>query len=471
MISNKIQRLKYVLSDYIASNLAILIFNIARFHILEQWNFGYSDLYTFLFSQNLILEQILIPIIILVINYYCGYYNLPFQKSNLKDLFSTFLSCGISAIIIYFALLTNDQVKLRATNYELILTLFSTFFIVLLIGRSLITSYTTKKLKSKKWVFKTLIIGNSANAHKMASTLTAKSSSMGYDIHGFVNIPNETCINTTNKTYDIDDIENICKKHSINTIIIAPENEQEKITLSLLFRLFPLQIPIKISPDTISLMTSRIRLNSIYEEPLIDITTADINESTKNIKRLIDIIISLIALVILFIPMLIVALAIKIDSKGPVFYSQERVGYKQKKFNILKFRSMTTDAEKSGPQLSSENDSRITKLGRILRKYRIDELPQFWNVLKGDMSLVGPRPEREYFIHKIVEKAPYYTLVHQVRPGITSWGMVKYGYAKNVDEMILRLRYDLIYLTNISILVDLKIIIYTVKTVFTGRGM
>ena len=180
---------------------------------------------------------------------------------------------------------------------------------------------------------------------------------------------------------------------------------------------------------------------------------------------------SLIALVILFIPMLIVALTIKIDSKGPVFYSQERVGYKQKKFNILKFRSMTTDAEKSGPQLSSENDSRITKLGRILRKYRIDELPQFWNVLKGDMSLVGPRPEREYFIHKIVEKAPYYTLVHQVRPGITSWGMVKYGYAKNVDEMILRLRYDLIYLTNISILVDLKIIIYTVKTVFTGRGM
>jgi lipopolysaccharide/colanic/teichoic acid biosynthesis glycosyltransferase len=169
--------------------------------------------------------------------------------------------------------------------------------------------------------------------------------------------------------------------------------------------------------------------------------------------------------------MLIVALAIKIDSKGPVFYSQERVGYKQKKFNILKFRSMTTDAEKSGPQLSSENDSRITKLGRILRKYRIDELPQFWNVLKGDMSLVGPRPEREYFIHKIVEKAPYYTLVHQVRPGITSWGMVKYGYAKNVDEMILRLRYDLIYLTNISILVDLKIIIYTVETVFTGRGM
>ena len=471
MISNKIQRLKYVLSDYIASNLAMLIFNIARFHILEQWNFGYSDLYTFLFSQNLILEQILIPIIILVINYYCGYYNLPFQKSNLKDLFSTFLSCGISAIIIYFALLTNDQVKLRATNYELILTLFSTFFIVLLIGRSLITSYTTKKLKSKKWVFKTLIIGNSANAHKMASTLSAKSSSMGYDIHGFVNIPNETCINTTNKTYDIDDIENICKKHSINTIIIAPENEQEKITLSLLFRLFPLQIPIKISPDTISLMTSRIRLNSIYEEPLIDITTADINESTKNIKRLIDIIISSIALVILFIPMLIVALAIKIDSKGPVFYSQERVGYKQKKFNILKFRSMTIDAEKSGPQLSSENDSRITKLGRILRKYRIDELPQFWNVLKGDMSLVGPRPEREYFIHKIVEKAPYYTLVHQVRPGITSWGMVKYGYAKNVDEMILRLRYDLIYLTNISILVDLKIIIYTVKTVFTGRGM
>ena len=471
MISNKIQRLKYILSDYIAANSAMLIFNISRFYILEQWNFGYSDLNTFLFSHNLIWEQILIPIIILVINYYSGYYNLPFQKSNLKDLFSTFVSCIISTIIIYFALLTNDQVKIRATNYELLLSLFSTFFIITLIGRFFITSYTIKNLKNKKWAFNTLIIGNSANAHKMASTLSSKGSFMGYNIHGFVNIPNESCINTTCKTYDIDEIENICTKYCINTIILAPENEQEKITLSLLFRLFPLQIPIKISPDTISLMTSRIRLNSIYEEPLIDITTADINESTKNIKRLIDIFISLIALIILSIPMLIIALAIKIDNNGPIFYSQERIGYKQRRFNIIKFRSMRIDAEKSGPQLSSENDNRITRLGRILRKYRIDELPQFWNVLKGDMSLVGPRPEREYFIHKIVEKAPYYTLVHQVRPGITSWGMVKYGYAKNVDEMILRLKYDLIYLTNISILVDFKIIIHTIKTVFSGRGL
>jgi exopolysaccharide biosynthesis polyprenyl glycosylphosphotransferase len=257
----------------------------------------------------------------------------------------------------------------------------------------------------------------------------------------------------------------------VATIIIAPENEQESTTLSLLYRLFPLNIPIKISPDTLSLLTSPIRLQNIYEEPLIDISSADISEATKNIKRLLDIIMSLTALIILAVPMLIVALIIRLDSKGGIFYSQERIGYRQKPFYIRKFRTMRVDAESNGPQLSSENDSRITRVGRVLRKYRIDELPQFWNVLIGEMSMVGPRPERAFFIRQIVKKAPYYTLIHQVRPGITSWGMVKYGYAQNVDEMILRLRYDLIYLTNISIMVDLKIIIYTVKTVFTGRGM
>lgn len=132
---------------------------------------------------------------------------------------------------------------------------------------------------------------------------------------------------------------------------------------------------------------------------------------------------------------------------------------------------MYVNAEASGPSLSSENDPRVTRVGRILRKYRLDELPQFWNVLKGEMSLVGPRPEREYFLSRIIAKAPYYVLLLQVRPGITSWGMVKYGYAENVDEMIERSRYDLLYLENISFTVDMKILFHTVHTVATGKGV
>ena len=167
-----------------------------------------------------------------------------------------------------------------------------------------------------------------------------------------------------------------------------------------------------------------------------------------------------------------IAALVKISSKGNIFYSQERLGKRGVPFHIYKFRTMEMNAEKDGiPQLSNENDVRITKIGSFLRKYRLDELPQFWNVLKGDMSLVGPRPEREYFINQIIKKAPYYALLYQVKPGITSMGMVKYGYASDVDGMVNRLKYDLIYIENMSILNDLKIMVYTVKTIITGKGL
>lgn len=195
------------------------------------------------------------------------------------------------------------------------------------------------------------------------------------------------------------------------------------------------------------------------------------SESTRNLKRAGDIVVSALALIVLSPLFLALAIAIKRDSKGPVFYSQERVGLRKKPFRIHKFRTMKTDAEANGPTLSSANDRRITKVGRVLRKYRIDELPQFWNVLKGDMSIIGPRPERDFYIRQIMKQAPYYTLIHQVRPGITSLGMVKHGYASNVDEMIERLQYDLVYLENISLTVDLKIILYTISTVLNGRGV
>jgi lipopolysaccharide/colanic/teichoic acid biosynthesis glycosyltransferase len=167
----------------------------------------------------------------------------------------------------------------------------------------------------------------------------------------------------------------------------------------------------------------------------------------------------------------VIALAVKREKSGSVIYSQERIGYHKHPFKIYKFRTMRADAEADGPSLSSDKDSRVTRVGRFLRKYRLDELPQFFNVLRGDMSLVGPRPEREYYIRQIVAKAPYYNLVHQVRPGITSWGMVKYGYATTVDQMIERLQYDLLYLDNISLQVDLKILFHTVNTVLTGKGL
>ena len=164
------------------------------------------------------------------------------------------------------------------------------------------------------------------------------------------------------------------------------------------------------------------------------------------------------------------ALIIKLTSKGPVFYSHERIGLHGKPFTMHKFRSMYQDAETNGPQLSSENDPRITPLGRFMRQVRLDEIPQFWNVLIGDMSLVGYRPERQYYIDQIMKEAPHYRLLFKIKPGITSWGQVKFGYAENVKEMIQRLKYDILYLENMSLATDFKIMIYTILIVMLGRG-
>jgi exopolysaccharide biosynthesis polyprenyl glycosylphosphotransferase len=212
-------------------------------------------------------------------------------------------------------------------------------------------------------------------------------------------------------------------------------------------------------------------MTSIFGTPLVEISPVVMPEWQQTLKRLIDIGISVIALTVLAPLFLVLAILIKSRDKGPVFYRQERIGLRGKPFFIIKFRSMYVDAESTGPALSSKNDPRITPIGRFMRKYRFDEFPQFINVLKGQMSLVGPRPERRFFIEQIVEKAPHYKLLHKIRPGITSWGMVKYGYAENVDQMIKRMRYDILYLENMSLILDLRILIYTVLTVIRGRGL
>lgn len=407
------------------------------------------------------------------IYYLSGFYNQVFAKSRLQEFITTLLSSFINTILIFFIALINDVMVERLYNYEMIFMLWVFLFGIVYIVRYMITEMATRKIHNREWQFNTLVIGNGKQARAFEHQLVTMSRSLGYNVVGYVNIPNETAVKEYHlPVYELEELSNVCKEKNIKELLIVPSKSNATTILNVLNILFPLNLPIKISPDMYNIIVTRAKISNICGEPLVDISGTNMTASSANIKRLIDVIFSAFALILCSPLFLILAIMIKRDSKGPILYKQERVGRHNEPFNIIKFRTMIVNAEEQGsPLLCSENDIRVTKLGKFMRKYRLDELPQFWNVLKGNMSIVGPRPERQYYINQILKQAPYYTLLHQVRPGITSMGMVKYGYACTVDEMIKRLRYDLIYIENMSLINDLKIMIYTVKTVITGKGL
>lgn len=471
MPMNKIvkQRIKYVMSDFFMSFIAFALFNYCRWKVLDLQSTGYAGYVAYFFTRKMVAEQLFFPVLMLGVYWLSGYYNKPYGKSRLQEFFTTFLSVLLNTLMLFLLLLTNDMVSVIETNYRLLLILFGCLFILTYAGRCIITMHSVNAMKSRKLCFRTLIIGNSQKAHEFAHKLETSPTLLGYEVSGFVDIPGEKAYGTSG--YRFEEIEECISRLGVTQVIISPEDFDDGRIMSLLRRLYDLNVTVKIAPSTFSYVTLGIHLNDIYAEPLIELTSPRISESTKNVKRVLDVMFSSLALIVLSPLYLAIALGVKLTSPGGIIYKQERIGLRQRPFKIYKFRSMREDAEAGGPSLSSMNDPRITRFGHFLRKYRLDELPQFWNVVKGDMSLVGPRPEREYYIREIVKEAPYYNMLHQIRPGITSWGMVKYGYAKTTGEMISRAQYDLVYLMNMSISVDVKIIIYTVKTVLSGAGM
>ena len=352
----------------------------------------------------------------------------------------------------------------------MVLALTFLLFVCLYIGRSVINSRFLRKLVERKVVYTAIIVGDSDAAVRMAVQIEGNNYIATTRVEGFVHLPGERSAVCNANVWNLEEVKEICGRMRPDQLVIATESKDDRKVMRIVDRLITLDIPIKIAPNTLSFVTANIHMRDIMGTPLVDLSVPRMSDFGQNMKRCGDVLASLLAMILLSPAYLALAVAVKRSSPGPVIYRQERIGKHHKPFHIYKFRSMYRDAEADGPQLTSDNDRRITRVGEMMRKYRLDELPQFWNVLKGDMSLVGPRPEREFFIGQIMERAPYYGLVFQVRPGITSWGMVKFGYASNVAQMVERSQYDLIYLNNMSILTDLKILAYTVRTVVTGKG-
>lgn len=416
------QQIWYILADLISSELVWLCFLGFRWMVYEGRVASTDEVLIPAFSFWLPL--VVYPFVCLVVYYLSGYYLRPLQKPLWREFMRTFVSAGVIALFFFFIIIIDDDVA----SYDRYLVSLGVLF-----GLQFTLSYIPRL------------------------TITLLSRRRG--------------VLRTRTVHSMEEVDSLVAGEQDEVIIDLPTGYTDRQLYELIARLYPLTCEISMVPRVYDMLTGAARIGHLNRPSLIRITEQAMSDSELCLKRAFDVITSFTGLVLLSPLMAVIALMVKSSSKGPVLYSQERVGLYGLPFRIYKFRTMIDHAEANGvPQVTADNDPRITPIGHWLRKYRLDELPQLWNILKGEMAIVGPRPERPYFVEQIMKEAPYYCLLYKVRPGLTSWGPIRVGYTDTMAKMIERLNADIVYVENMSLLLDLKILFFTIGVIIHGKG-
>lgn len=461
----------YRFLDWLTAGCAWALFFIYRKNI-ENPNTDLSQIFS---DPKLLQGLLVIPFGWLLLYSIFDKYSDIYRFSRWATLKRTLSISFFGVMLLFFTVLLDDSANIYTTYINPFIRLFALHFFLTATVRMIYLTYSKNRLKSGKIKYNTLIIGGDKNAVEIYKELQSRVYGKAYNFIGFID-SNGNSVNHLAKNIPLigklSNLSLIIDEMNVEEVIIAIETSEHDKLKNILDVLYDYsdKLLVKIIPDMYDIMLGNVKLTHIYGTILIEVDQEIMPRWEMILKRIIDLVVSVVFMILLSPLYLYIATRVRLSSKGPILYSQERIGKNKKPFQILKFRSMAENAEEAGPQLSFDDDPRITAWGRVMRKWRLDELPQFYNVLKGEMSLVGPRPERQYYIEKIMAKAPHYKHLLKIRPGITSWGQVKYGYASNLDQMLSRLKYDIIYLENMSIGLDIKILFYTILVLFQGKG-